>query len=233
MAGVSLNPGRAAAASLECRRARLAAPARRDDDSPVPARCIDAWRAMKLFRNPNRSILCRSPPRHRAKAKRSNQGKQICQRSIDSQYLHSRSQGILSIGSVVGLAQTNAPSDQTGKAAEPAAPGYGPMMGGWRGGMMGYGGMGPGMMYQGGMGPGMMGQGGFGPGMCAAMASHVDGRLAYLKAELKITDAQQPLWKAYAAASRDNAQGMQARCTAMMSSKGAGGIQPPRSPRPA
>ena len=130
--------------------------------------------------------------------------------------------GILSIGSVVGLAQTNAPSDQTGKAAEPAAPGYGPMMGGWRGGMMGYGGMGPGMMYQGGMGPGMMGQGGFGPGMCAAMASHVDGRLAYLKAELKITDAQEPLWKAYAAASRDNAQGMQARCTAMMSSKGAG-----------
>ena len=34
--------------------------------------------------------------------------------------------GILSIGSVVGLAQTNAPSDQTGKAAEPAAPAMAP-----------------------------------------------------------------------------------------------------------
>ena len=37
------------------------------------------------------------------------------------------------------------------------------------------------------------------PRMCAAMAGHVEGRLAYLKAELKITDAQEPLWKAYAA----------------------------------
>ena len=60
--------------------------------------------------------------------------------------------------------------------------------------------MGPGMMSQGGMWPWMMGSGGFGPAMCAAMAGHVDGRLAYLKAELKITEAQEPLWKAYAAA---------------------------------
>ena len=143
---------------------------------------------------------------------------------------------VLSIGSVVGLAQTSQPpaqSDQTGKAAEPAAPGYGAMMGGWGRGMMGSGAMGPGMMDQGGMGPGMMsqggmmGQGGFGPGMCAAMASHVDGRLAYQKAELKITDAQEPLWKAYAAAARDNAQGMQGRCTAMMGSRGAGGLSLP------
>ena len=52
-------------------------------------------------------------------------------------------------------------------------------------------------------------------------------RLAYLKAELKITDAQEPLWKAYAAAARDNAQGMQARCTAMMSPKGAAGLSLP------
>ena len=135
--------------------------------------------------------------------------------------------GILTIGSAVGLAQTNSPaqSDQTGKTSEPAAPGYGPMMGGWGRGMMGSGGVG--MMSRGGMGPWMMGSGGFGPGMCAAMNSHVDGRLAYIKAELKITDAQEPLWKAYAAAARDNAQGMQARCTTMMSSEGAGGLSLP------
>ncbi len=90
--------------------------------------------------------------------------------------------------------------------------------------MMGYGGMGAGMTYQGGMGPGVMGQGGFGPGTCTAVAGHVDGRLAYFKAEVKITDAQEPLWKAYAAAARDNAQGMQARCASMMSSKRAGAL---------
>jgi hypothetical protein len=102
----------------------------------------------------------------------------------------------LSVGSVVGFAQ-----DQT-----PAAPGSGPTMGGWEHGPQG-------MMGYGGMGLGMMGQGGFGPAMCAMMAGHVDGRLAYLKAELKITDAQEPLWKAYAATARDNAQAMLAHCT--------------------
>ena len=93
--------------------------------------------------------------------------------------------------------------------------------------MMGYDGMGPGMMSQGGMGPWMMGSGGFGPAMCAAMASHLDGRLAYLKAEVKITEAQEPLWKAYAGAARDNANGMQARCAAMMSSRGGTGLSLP------
>ena len=63
--------------------------------------------------------------------------------------------------------------------------------------------------------------------MCAAMASHVDGRLAYLKAELKITEAQEPLWKAYAAAARDNANGMRARCKAMASPKGAAALSLP------
>jgi len=144
----------------------------------------------------------------------------------------------LSVGSAVGLAQTimtpaqseqsdKAPRSEAGSEQTPAAPGYGPMMGGWGRGMMGYDGMGPGMMSQGGMGPGMMGSGGFGPAMCGAMASHVDGRLAYLKAELKITEAQEPLWKAYAAAARDNANGMLARCTTMMNPKGAAGLSLP------
>ena len=140
--------------------------------------------------------------------------------------------GILAIGSVVGLAQTNSPpqSDQTGKAAEVRLAGlrrHDGRLGAWRARDDGLRRHGRRDDVSGGMGPGMMGQGGFGPGMCATMAGHVDGRLAYLKAELKITDAQEPLWKAYAAAARDNAQGMQARCTTMMSSKGAGGLSLP------
>ena len=82
-------------------------------------------------------------------------------------------------------------------------------------GMMGYGFMGPGMMGNGGMGPWMMG-GGSAEAMCSAMASHIEGRLAYIKAELKVTDAQDPLWSAYAVAARDNAKTMIARCTTMM-----------------
>jgi hypothetical protein len=85
--------------------------------------------------------------------------------------------------------------------------------------MMGYGG--PGMMGYYGMGPGMMGGwNGSGQGMCDAMVGHVDGRLAYLRAELKITDAQGPLWKAYAAAARDNANAMLAHCTTVMGQRG-------------
>jgi len=39
----------------------------------------------------------------------------------------------------------------------------------------------------------------------AAMARHVEGRIAFLKTELKITDAQQPLWNAVADAMRADA----------------------------
>jgi hypothetical protein len=46
----------------------------------------------------------------------------------------------------------------------------------------------------------MMGQNG--------MAGHIEGRIAFLKIELKITDAQQPLWNAVADAMRANAKGM-------------------------
>ncbi len=45
------------------------------------------------------------------------------------------------------------------------------------------------------MGMGMMG-----------MADHVEGRIAFLKAELKITDAQLPQWNTFADALRSNAQ---------------------------
>jgi hypothetical protein len=51
----------------------------------------------------------------------------------------------------------------------------------------------------------MMGEGGM-PMM--AMTGHVEGRLAFLKTELKITEAQMPLWNAFAEAVRDNAKAM-------------------------
>jgi hypothetical protein len=40
------------------------------------------------------------------------------------------------------------------------------------------------------------------------MSDHIEGRLAYLKAELKITDAQLPQWNAFAAAVRASATQM-------------------------
>ena len=82
-------------------------------------------------------------------------------------------------------------------------------------GMMGWS-MGPGMMGFGGMGPWMMGGSGPAEAMCSAMGSHIEGRLAYIKAELKVADAQESLWNAYAVAARDNAKTMVARCTTMM-----------------
>jgi hypothetical protein len=44
--------------------------------------------------------------------------------------------------------------------------------------------------------------------MMGAIARHVEGRLAFLKTELKITDAQLPLWNAVADAMRANAKTM-------------------------
>src|SRR6516162_4960513 len=63
----------------------------------------------------------------------------------------------------------------------------------------------------------MMGEDGMsGMPMMAAMAGHVEGRLAFLKTELKITDAQLPLWNALADAIRANAKGMGAMAEGMM-----------------
>ena len=42
------------------------------------------------------------------------------------------------------------------------------------------------------------------------MAKHIEGHLAFLKTELKITDAQLPLWNVFAQAMRDDASTMQA-----------------------
>jgi hypothetical protein len=93
-------------------------------------------------------------------------------------------------------------------------------------GMMGGGGEGAPMMGHRmmGEGGGMMGRGGMhGMGkrggilaMCGKMTAHVEGRLAFLKAELEITPEQETLWNAYAVAVRDNAKTTTDRCGAMM-----------------
>ena len=57
--------------------------------------------------------------------------------------------------------------------------------------------------------PGMM-------DMMSAAAGHVEGRIAFLKAELKITDAQLPLWNAVAGAMRDDARSMAPMAGGMM-----------------
>jgi ATP-dependent Clp protease ATP-binding subunit ClpA len=88
----------------------------------------------------------------------------------------------------------------------------------WNGWMMGM--WGPrGMMGYGGPRSWMMGRGDVSQAMCNVMANHIEGRLAYIKAELKITEAQESLWNTYAAAAHDNANAMRAHCTAMMSKR--------------
>ena len=90
----------------------------------------------------------------------------------------------------------------------------------WPGmGMMGPGMMGPGMSRGGTMGMMsggcpmmgmMMGRGGVAP-------SFAEGRIAFLKAELAITDTQASIWDAYAAALRKNFESMQSMYTTMIS----------------
>ncbi len=68
-----------------------------------------------------------------------------------------------------------------------------------------------GMGHEGMMGAGMM--------MCH-MGGHVKGRLAYLKTELKITEAQTPQWNAFADAFRANGQKMAQQCAMMKEHSG-------------
>jgi hypothetical protein len=94
-----------------------------------------------------------------------------------------------------------------------------PMMGpGMHGpGMMGEGMMGWGM--RGMMGPGMrgmMGQGMMGPGMMMGYGPMMEGQLAYLKAELGITDAQTEAWNGYVEAVKARSTTMQGTHAAML-----------------
>lgn len=94
-----------------------------------------------------------------------------------------------------------------------ALPARAQMMGpgsGMMSGSAGAGRMGPGMMGSGMMGSGMMG-GCPMMGMTTDGRTHTfaEGRIAFLKTELGITDAQKSVWEPYAAAIKRNLQGMQ------------------------
>lgn len=88
--------------------------------------------------------------------------------------------------------------------AQSQAPQQGPMMGPGMHGMMGPGMMGWDM-------PGMMG-----PGMMMGSGPMMEGRLAYLKAELGITEAQAEAWNGYVNAVKARASTMQGMHTTMM-----------------
>jgi hypothetical protein len=104
---------------------------------------------------------------------------------------------ILALATAPVLAQQD--QDHPGNAAGPAATSPSGMAQGMPGGMPMMGTMRM-MMGQGGMDHMAM--------MATAMSEHVEGRLAFLKTELKIADAQRPLWNNFAQAVRDNAKAM-------------------------
>ncbi|WP_316160931.1 Spy/CpxP family protein refolding chaperone [Bradyrhizobium sp. SZCCHNRI20481] len=115
--------------------------------------------------------------------------------------------------------------DQKGApaAAQPQSPAGQPGMMGQ--GMMGGRGMMGGNMPMGNM-MGMMGQSGA-EGGCAGMSGlatidRVEGRIAFLKTELKITDAQDAAWNAFADALRTNAKSLGEVRASMMPQTGAG-----------
>ncbi len=103
------------------------------------------------------------------------------------------------------------PQTPQASPSRPMQPGMGPGpgMGMGQGRMMDQDRMGPGMM-----GPGMMGQGMMGPGGMSGMMpmmgmmdgdERIEGRLAFLKAELGITEAQEKAWAEFADAMRQAA----------------------------
>lgn len=79
-----------------------------------------------------------------------------------------------------------------------------------------------GMMGQGLMGQGMMRQGMM-PGNQEKMGAMAENRLAYLKTELQITDAQADVWTAYADAIKARVDAMQSMRTGMMDAMQKGG----------
>jgi hypothetical protein len=72
--------------------------------------------------------------------------------------------------------------------------------------------------YPGAMSPGMAGRG----AMMCRMDEHIDGQLAYLKAELKITDIQLPQWNIFAQAFRAETEKKAQLCREAMEQARAG-----------
>jgi len=96
------------------------------------------------------------------------------------------------------------------------------------GSMMDHGMMGDGdsIMGHSGMMGGMGAKGGR-PPVCAMMTDHIEGRLAFLKAELNITPEQASLWNDYASGVGDNSKAMTTRCSSLMSQGGTNGLSLP------
>ena len=108
----------------------------------------------------------------------------------------------VSVALVAAIAIGGAALSQGGPGPGPGpGPGRGPGERGWGPGMMGWDGemMGPGMMGWG-MRRGFWGRGPEG------MLDRVEGRLAFVKAELRISEAQTPAWNELAAAIRGGAK---------------------------
>ncbi|ABS70049.1 protein of unknown function DUF1520 (plasmid) [Xanthobacter versatilis] len=134
--------------------------------------------------------------------------------------------------------QAVAPAPQPPQASPAPAGPQGTMGAGTMGagmmGMMGQGGMGGGMGAGMGAGMGMMGgnaAGGMGMmhGAAGAMGmgqmmdpGRIEGRIAFLKAELKITAAQQPVWTAFTEALKANRAMMGDMQEMMMAAQGGG-----------
>ncbi len=124
-----------------------------------------------------------------------------------------------------GKAQAASPAAEveTGKGEAPKTDehaGHGGM--GGMGGKGGMGGMMGGMSHGGDSGGGMNHGGGSGGGMGGMMqhmmcgfTEHLEGRLAYLKAELKLTDQQITAWNNFADAWRAAAQKANAKCASI------------------
>ena len=134
--------------------------------------------------------------------------------------------GMMGQGGMMG--QQSAPTQD--QQAGQQAPGGGGMMGG----RMGQGGMGQGGMMGGGMGgmtgcpmmSDMMGGGkgkkGMGHGMMMHSVPMMEARLAYIKADLEITEAEMPAWNAYADAVRARHKTMESMHADMMKAKESG-----------
>lgn len=99
---------------------------------------------------------------------------------------------LISCGGSAAWAQTSQPGAPAGQAPPQGMMGYGMPM------------MGPGMM---GYGTPMM-PGGVGPMMGMMPGQHVEGRIAFLRTELGITQAQAPVWDTFAEALRASARAM-------------------------
>ncbi len=71
---------------------------------------------------------------------------------------------------------------------------------------------------------GMMGHGGM---MSCNESGHIDGRIAFLKTELKITEAQMDKWNAYVEAYRAHAEKMTQDCAAKKTKRGSSASMDP------